>query len=103
MNCNFLAKNSITRWALYFYVLSLSVFAQDFDSGVVKTNEHSFIASTFSEGYEIPWGMAFLPNNDLLVSTDLENFIVYRMTVKSAQKLMAFPKYYIKAKVAFWM
>ena len=68
MNYNFLAKNSITRWALYFYVLSLSVFAQDFDSGVVKTNEHSFIASTFSEGYEIPWGMAFLPNNELLVS-----------------------------------
>ena len=68
MNYNFLAKNSITRWALYFYVLSLSVFAQDFDSGVVKTNEHSFTVSTFSDGFEIPWGMAFLPNNDLLVS-----------------------------------
>ena len=68
MNYNFLGKNSIARWAFYFYVLSLSVFAQDFDLGVVKTNEHSFTVSTFSDGYEIPWGMAFLPNNDLLVS-----------------------------------
>ena len=68
MNYNFLGKNSIARWALYFYVLSLSVFAQDFDLGVVKTNEHSFIASTFSEGYEIPWGMDFLPINELIVS-----------------------------------
>ena len=77
MNYNFLGKNSIARWALYFYVLSLSVFAQDFDLGVVKTNEHSFTVSTFSDGYEIPWGMAFLPNNDLLVSDRSGNCLLY--------------------------
>ena len=43
-------------------------FSQDFDSDFVKTREHSFSVSLFSEGYEIPWGMAFLPNRDLLVS-----------------------------------
>ena len=48
--------------------ISASVFAQDFDSDTVKTNEHSFAVSLFSEGYEIPWGMAFLPNKELLVS-----------------------------------
>ena len=68
MNHNFLHKYSIIRCVLCIYICTIVVFAQDFDSDIIKTKEHSFLASTFSDGYDIPWGMAFLPNNDLLVS-----------------------------------
>ena len=50
------------------FIGTASVFSQDFDSDFVKTSEHSFTVSLFSDGYEIPWGMAFLPNSELLVS-----------------------------------
>ena len=85
MNYNFLPKNSIARYALCFCVFTLSVFAQDFDTDIVKTNEHSFIASTFSEGYEIPWGIAFLPNNDLLVSD--RSGKLYRVSYDGKEKI----------------
>ena len=68
MNYSFLYKNYITKGALAFYALTVVVIAQDFDSDIIETKEHSFLATLFSEGYQIPWGMAFLPNKDLLVS-----------------------------------
>ena len=59
---------NIKKSAVSLLFISATVFAQDFDSDTVKTNEHSFAVSLFSDGYEIPWGMAFLPNKELLVS-----------------------------------
>ena len=59
---------NIKKSAVSLLFISAIVFAQDFDSDTVKTNEHSFAVSLFSDGYEIPWGMAFLPNKELLVS-----------------------------------
>ena len=40
----------------------------DFDKNVVKTKHLSFEVFHFSDGYEIPWGMAFLPDHRMLVT-----------------------------------
>ena len=42
--------------------------AEDWDSDVVTTELERYIVNLFSEGYKIPWGMAFLPNGELLVN-----------------------------------
>ena len=44
------------------------VLAEDWDSDVVSTDLETYKVQLFSEGYIIPWGMAFLPNGDLLVN-----------------------------------
>ncbi len=55
-------------------ILFLIVFDQlianefDFDKNVVNTKHLSFEVSHFSDGYEIPWGMAFLPDHRMLVT-----------------------------------
>ena len=59
---------NIKKSILSFFAFTVIVFSQDFDSDIVDTEQHTFSVSLFSEGYEIPWGMAFLPNRDLLVS-----------------------------------
>ena len=58
--------------------------SQDFDADIVKTKKITYQVETFSEGYEIPWGMAFLPTNELLV-TD-RNGALYRVAQSGKQK-----------------
>ena len=44
------------------------VIAEDWDSDVVNTDLETYDVKLFSEGYIIPWGMAFLPDGSLLVN-----------------------------------
>ena len=48
----FLISNNFQRW----------------DDSIEKTEKEVFKVETFSDGFDIPWGMAFLPNKDLIVS-----------------------------------
>ena len=43
-------------------------FEEDWDQGVFKTNYLSFEVTTFCSGFDIPWGMVFLPSGELLVT-----------------------------------
>ena len=58
--------------------------SQDFDADIVKTKKITYQVETFSEGYEIPWGMAFLPSKELLVSD--RNGALYRVAQSGKQK-----------------
>ena len=56
---------------------------QNWDDAIEKTQKETFRVETFSEGFDIPWGMAFLPNKDLIVSDRNGNLwrIKYKSTV----------------------
>ena len=54
-----------------FFIINF-IFSQnideDWDHGKYDTRLLSFQVNTFSSGYDIPWGMAFLPSGELLVT-----------------------------------
>ena len=55
---------------LLFLVSSLTKAGdiQNWDDSVEKTKKETFRVETFIEGFDIPWGMVFLPNQNLIVS-----------------------------------
>ena len=57
---------------------------QNWDDSVEKTQKETFRVETFSEGFDVPWGMAFLPNRDLIVSD--RNGTLWRIIYKSKIK-----------------
>ena len=55
---------------LLFLVSSLTKAGdiQNWDDSVEKTKKETFRVETFIEGFDTPWGMVFLPNQNLIVS-----------------------------------
>ena len=85
-----------------FFVLSLISFLlaqkEDWDSDFIKTELLSYRVDLFSDGYMIPWGMAFLPNGDLLVS-DISGKL-YRVDNdgKNKKRISGVPKVFYKGQ-----
>ena len=61
-----------------------SIIADDWDSDIVSTDLETYNVNLFSNGYKIPWGMAFLPNGDLIVN-DISGKM-FRVTNNGAEK-----------------
>ena len=65
---------------------TIESFATDVDySGTIKSENLSFKLDTMVKGLEIPWGIDFLPNGDILVTDRNGNF--YRQT-EGAEKVL---------------
>jgi glucose/arabinose dehydrogenase len=62
------------------------------DTSVEKTDKESFIVENFIDGFEIPWGMCFLPNKDLLVSDRNGTLWQIKKDGKSKKKISGVPK-----------
>ena len=62
------------------------------DTSVEKTDKESFIVENFIDGFEIPWGMCFLPNEDLLVSDRNGTLWQVEKDGKSKKKILGVPK-----------
>ena len=67
-----------------FTVLFSQNIGGDWDQGSYDTQLLSFQVNTFSTGYDIPWGMAFLPNGELLV-TDISGSL-WRVSKNGREK-----------------
>ena len=75
-----------------FFTLVLAIqftIADDWDSDKVSTDLEMFNVELFSDGYKIPWGMAFLPDGSLLV-----NDISGKMYKRTSRKLAFDPEPY---------
>ena len=50
------------------FVSTIKAENSDWDTRIVKTEKVSFKVETYADGFEIPWGMAFLPDNRMMVT-----------------------------------
>ena len=50
------------------FVFTIKAEDSDWDTRIVKTEKVSFKVETYADGFEIPWGMAFLPDNRMMVT-----------------------------------
>ena len=87
-------KLNIINGVLLFFILPL-LFAnnlQSWDDSIENTQKETFRVETFSEGFDVPWGMTFLPNKDLIVSDRNGNLwrIKYKSKIKT--KISGVPK-----------
>ncbi|MFL3008420.1 MAG: PQQ-dependent sugar dehydrogenase [Candidatus Neomarinimicrobiota bacterium] len=73
--------------------------ADDWDLDTVKTRLHTYEVSLWAAGFEeIPWGMVFLPNQEMLV-TDISG-ILYKVSSNGKQKIVikGLPKIFRKGQ-----
>ena len=55
----------------FIFLISSTLFAngmQDWDHSIQKTKKATFKVETFADGFDVPWGMTFLPDGNMLVS-----------------------------------
>jgi len=64
---------------------------QNWDDSVEKTEKETFRIETFVEDLDIPWGMAFLPNKDLIVSDRNGNLWQINYNSKIKTKIIGVP------------
>ena len=50
------------------FVFAIKAEDLDWDTRIVKTEKVLFQVETYADGFEIPWGMAFLPDNRMMVT-----------------------------------
>ena len=78
---------------LLFLVSSLTKAGdiQNWDDSVEKTKKETFRVETFIEGFDIPWGMVFLPNQNLIVSDRNGSLWLVDYKEKSKTKISGVP------------
>ena len=87
--------NKIMLLPILLFLFSCSTKADEsysWDTSVEKTDKESFIVENFIDGFEIPWGMCFLPNEDLLVSDRNGTLWQIKKDGKSKKKISGVPK-----------
>ena len=82
---------------LIFFLFSFTL-SQDFDSDIIQTKEVSFEVKSFSSGYEIPWGMSFLPNGKLLVTDLLGKLFLVSSDGQKKQEITGIPDVFFKSQ-----
>lgn len=78
-----------------FFLLSELITAdgpQSWDSSVEKTKKETFNVENFVEGFDVPWGMSFLPNGNLLVSDRNGTLWLVDKKSKNKAKVSGVPK-----------
>ena len=70
------------------FVFPIEADDKDWDAGIVNTEKVSFQVQTFIDGFEIPWGMAFLPDNRMLVTDRIGDLRIVAIDGKDKVKVI---------------
>ena len=69
-------NNVFIRFSIFLLIIFYEAMYgnDDFDYKIIKTNDISLEVKNYASGFDIPWGMAFLPDTSMLV-TDLSGML----------------------------
>ena len=82
-------------YGILLFLIPTSVFTnnlQNWDDSMEKTQKEIFRVETFAEDSDVPWGMTFLPNKDLIVSDRNGNLWQINYKSKIKNKISGVPK-----------
>ena len=74
------------------------LLADDWDNDVVNTDLESYRVELFSKGYNIPWGMAFLPDGSLLVNDISGKMYKVSKDGKRRTEIIGLPEVYYRGQ-----
>ena len=81
--------------SILLFLIPTSIFTenlQNWDDSKEKTQKEIFRVETFAEGFDVPWGMTFLPSKDLIVSDRNGNLWRIKYKSKIKNKISGLPK-----------
>ena len=70
------------------FVFAIKAEESDWDARIVKTEKVSFQVETYADGFEIPWGMAFLPDNRMMVTDRIGDLWIVEKDGKDKVKVI---------------
>ena len=70
------------------FVFAIKAEDSDWDTRIVKTEKVSFQVETYADGFEIPWGMAFLPDNRMMVTDRIGDLWIIEKDGKDKVKVI---------------
>ena len=70
------------------FVFVIKAEDSDWDTRIVKTEKVSFQVETYADGFEIPWGMAFLPDNRMMVTDRIGDLWIIEKDGKDKVKVI---------------
>ena len=70
------------------FVFAIKAEDSDWDTRIVKTEKVSFQVETYADGFEIPWGMAFLPDNRMMVTDRIGDLWIVEKDGKDKVKVI---------------
>ena len=70
------------------FVFVIKAEDSDWDTRIVKTEKVSFKVETYADGFEIPWGMAFLPDNRMMVTDRIGDLWIIEKDGKDKVKVI---------------